>query len=49
MRRIEDMKKNKDSKDNNLKLKNNDEVKQYSDNFRGNQHVTIARKQLPQN
>jgi hypothetical protein len=47
MRRIEDMKKNKDSKDNNLKLKNNDEVKQYSDNFRGNQYVTIARKQLP--
>lgn len=47
MRRIEDMKKNKDNKDNNLKLKNNDEVKQYSDNFRGNQYVTIARKQLP--
>ena len=47
IKKMDAMKKNKDHEDNNLKLKNNDEVKQYSDNFRGNQYVTIARKQLP--
>lgn len=47
MKQIEDMKKNKEDPNNKLKLKNNDEVKQYSDNFRGNQYVTIARKGLP--
>jgi len=30
-----------------MKLKNDTEVKQYSNNFRGNQYVTVARKQLP--
>lgn len=47
MKQIEDLKSNKEDPDNKLKLKNNDEVKQYSDNFRGNQYVQIARKQLP--
>ena len=47
MKQIEDMKRNKEDPDNKLKLKNNDEVKQYSDKFRGNQYVTIARKGLP--
>jgi len=47
IKKMDAMKKNKDHEDNKLKLKNNDEVKQYSDNFRGNQYVTIARKGLP--
>ncbi len=39
------MKKDPNKKD--LKLQSPEEVKQYSDNFRGNQYVQIARKQLP--
>ncbi len=45
LKKIDTMKKDPNKKD--LKLQSPEEVKQYSDNFRGNQYVQIARKQLP--
>jgi len=47
IKRIDTIKKDPAKQD--QKLQNADEIKQYSDKFKGNQYVTIARKQLPDN